>query len=246
MLGNVFVIILLSVVMIDVVVMSIFCRIMEKIDGIREKKRKNRLKEVTSETENVSQSKLIIRVAKQLLDHYLYGLMRYSVLVVGKIPSHTLRNIIYRVVFCMKITRKTVIYGGSEIRSPWRFKANNCVLSNNCLLDCRNGIILGDNVVFGGGVHIWTEEHDVNSPYFAVSDNNRGPVIIDSRAWICSDSTILPGVHVGEGAVLASRACATKDLEPYGIYAGIPAKKIGERTHDLRYELKGKPHWHFY
>ncbi|MBE6837423.1 MAG: acyltransferase [Ruminococcus sp.] len=146
----------------------------------------------------------------------------------------------------MKITKRTVIYGGCEIRSPWNFTADNCVVSNNCLLDCRNEIKFGQNVVLGAGVHIWTEQHDVNSPTFKVTERNRGPVVVGDRAWICSDTTILPNVNVGEGAVLASRACATKNLEPFGVYAGIPAKKISERNKDLVYELNGKSHWKFY
>jgi acetyltransferase-like isoleucine patch superfamily enzyme len=51
----------------------------------------------------------------------------------------------------------------------------------------------------------------------------------------------LPGVTIGEGAVVAAGAVVTKDADPYGIYGGVPAKKIGERSKDLVYELDGKP-----
>ena len=146
----------------------------------------------------------------------------------------------------MKITKRTVIYGGCEIRSPWNIKADNCVISTYCILDGRRGITIGDNVVFGGGVHIWTEEHDVNDPLFAVNFDNAQPVVIENHAWICSDSTILPGIHIGEGAVVATRAVVTKNCEAFGIYGGVPAKKIGTRTNKLEYQLNGKPTWHFY
>lgn len=56
---------------------------------------------------------------------------------------------------------------------------------------------------------------------------------------------MLPGITVGKGAVLASGAIATKDLEEYGVYAGIPAKKISERNRDLEYETC-HGYWHFY
>ncbi len=177
---------------------------------------------------------------------YLYGLMRYECLLAGKIPSGRIRRLLYKYVFNMHITRKTVIYGGSEFRSPWNIRMSNTVVSNNCIFDGRNGITIGKSVVFGGGVHIWTEEHSVNDPLFRVMPENKRGVVIGDHAWICSDSTLLPGVHIGEGAVVASRACVTKDCEPYGIYAGIPAKKIGERNRNLEYELDGKTTWHFY
>lgn len=177
---------------------------------------------------------------------YAYGFVRYMTNQTGKIPSTRVRKSLYRIVFCMKITPKTVLYGGSEFRSPWNIKLGNCVVSNHCLFDGRRGITVADNVVFGAGVHMWTEEHAVNDPMFRVLERNRQPIVIDERAWICSDSTILPGVHIGEGAVIASRACVTKDCEPYGIYAGVPARKIGERNRELKYTLDGKPTWHFY
>ena len=51
---------------------------------------------------------------------------------------------------------------------------------------------------------------------------------------------ILNGVTIGVGAVLCAGCVVTKDVEPYAVVAGIPAKKVSERPHDLRYEFKGK------
>lgn len=55
----------------------------------------------------------------------------------------------------------------------------------------------------------------------------------------------MPGVKIGEGAVIAAKALVCKNCEPYGIYGGVPAKKISDRTRNLTYVLSGKPHWHF-
>lgn len=65
-------------------------------------------------------------------------------------------------------------------------------------------------------------------------------VTIGNRAWIGSNVTVLPGVSIGEGAVCCANCVVTKDVSPYSIVAGIPAKKIGERTRDLRYVFNGK------
>ena len=177
---------------------------------------------------------------------FIYGWMRYCSLIVGIIPSNYVRKCFYKYIFAMKLTKKTVISGGCEFRSPWNIQLGNCVIQEKCLLDGRSGIVIGDNVVFGVGVHIWTQEHDVNDAYFAVNAEHSQSVIIKDYAWICSDSSILPGVVVEEGAVLASKALATKKCEAYGVYAGVPAKRISERNRDLKYVLSGKPHWHFY
>ena len=246
--------ILLILIIVNTVFLFAFCRIMPCIEErIRSRKKKKSNNEEQGNTDNNTKDRKnptikqkLVSVILYILNHYCYGWMRYCIICTGKIPSNTIRNIIYRVIFNAHISSKTVINGGCEIRSPWNFYAGNCVIMNNAILDARCKIIIKDNVVFGQGVHIWTEEHDVNSPTFAVTEKNMGPVEIGEHAWICSDSTILPGIHVGEGAVLGSRACATKDLEDFGIYVGIPAKKHGERNKDLTYVLSGKPHWHFY
>jgi len=189
--------------------------------------------------------KVVSRCYYSLLP-YMYGYVRYITILVGRIPSHRLRNLLMRYVFCMKATSNTVIYGGCEFRSPWNIRADRCTISTYCILDGRAGIEFGQDVVLGSGVHIWTEEHDVNDPYFRVMEKNRQPVSVGNHAWICSDSTILPGVTVGEGAVIASRAVLTKDAEAFGIYAGVAAHKIAVRNSDLKYTLNGKPTWHFF
>ena len=57
----------------------------------------------------------------------------------------------------------------------------------------------------------------------------RGGVFIDDYAWICCRSVILPGIKIGKGAIVASGAVVTKDVPPYAIVGGIPAKVIGWR-----------------
>ena len=238
------IVVILLLIIIKWGLLALYCRIQCKLDAKR-----YHMKQENNNKENDRADDSKISFAKKIyhfINGYVYGYMRYKVIKVGHIPSHRIRNIIYRAIFGMKITKKTVIYGGCEIRSPWNIKADNCVISTNCILDGRNGITIGENAVFGSGVHVWTEEHDVNDAKFGVSRSGSQPVVIGKRAWICSDSTILPGVTVGDGAVLASRAVATKDCAPFTINAGIPARKINNRNTELDYELNGKPHWHFW
>ena len=94
------------------------------------------------------------------------------------------------------------------------------------LLDGRKGLFIGRNVVIAYDSIIWTLNHDYNDPSFKTKG---APVYIHDYAWICSRSIILPGVTIGEGAVVASNAIVTKDVQPYTIVAGIPAKIVGTR-----------------
>lgn len=97
------------------------------------------------------------------------------------------------------------------------------------------GVIIGNNVDIAQETNIWTEQHDYNSPtYMSVCKE----VIIEDYVWLSSRVTVLPGVHIGRGAVVASGAVVTKDVPPLAIVAGIPAKIIGYRKEEaLQYHL---------
>ena len=78
-------------------------------------------------------------------------------------------------------------------------------------------------------------QHDIDSPDFAEEE---GDVVIADYAVIGTRVTILPGVHIGRGAVVGSGAVVTQDVEPYSLVGGVPAKHIRYRSKDLRYSLK--------
>lgn len=244
--AEILIVVLLGLTFVSFFVTALYCRVQEKMDVKRKKRNEIKTDNTSFSEQDEGNKKLFLKRVYWTLYGYLYGLTRYNIIMVGKLPSYHLRNWLYRLVFNMKITGKTVVFGGCEFRSPWNFYADNCVISNNCILDARNGIKIGQNVVLGSGVHIWTEEHDVNDKRFRVLEKNAQPVVIEKNAWICSDSTILPGVHIEEGCVLASKGCATKDCAAFGIFGGVPAKKIGDRNNEIDYELSGKSFYHFW
>ena len=187
------------------------------------------------DTYSTQQPRGIKYTIKQLLN----GWMIYSVKCLGKVPCQWYRKFILKYVYQMELGKNVVIYGDFFIRAPWNISVGEgTIIGDSCQLDGRNGLVIGKNVNFSTAVYIYTEQHDVNDAYFRSNDSG-GTVVIEDYVWLSSRTTVLPKVRVGQGAVLASGALANKDLEAFGVYVGIPAKKIGNRSQDLKYEFDG-------
>jgi acetyltransferase-like isoleucine patch superfamily enzyme len=160
----------------------------------------------------------------------------YLATLIGWVPSHTVRLLFYTTVLHIKIGRHSSIHWRARFFHPEGIRiGHNTIIGNDAFLDGRAGLDIGNNVNLAGEVNIFTMEHDVQSPTFAVAG---GPVIIEDYVYLATRSMILPGVRVGRGAVVAAGAVVTKDVSPYSIVGGVPARVIGERTKDLRYTLK--------
>lgn len=167
------------------------------------------------------------------------GLMRYMAIWTGKIPSHTLRMLIYRKVFMLEAERNVVIHWGAEIRAAYNIRiGEGSIIGDEAKLDGRRGIEIGRCVNLSTGVWIWTLEHDPQSPGFSCRGRG-GRVVVDDRAWLSAGTIVLSGTTVGEGAVTAAGSVVTEDLEPYSINAGVPARKVGERNRNLTYVFDG-------
>ena len=154
------------------------------------------------------------------------------------LPSHGLRLWLYRHVYRMRIGPRTTVYRTPEIRAGHKVAIGaSTSIGKNATLDGRMGLVIGSNVNISSEVAIWTLQHDKDSPTFATSG---GRVVIGDYAWLSFRCTILPGVEIGEGAVVAAGAVVTKDVAPYTVVGGVPAKAIGLRGRNLRYTLDGR------
>ena len=140
-----------------------------------------------------------------------------------------------------RISKRVSMFASVDVRNPkGLIIEEGCSIGPKVLLDARQGLHIHRNVTIAYDAIIWTLHHDMNSIDFKTIG---GPVEIDDYAWICSRSIILPGIKIGKGAVVASGAIVTKDVEPFSVVAGIPAKKIGERQQK---ELKYTPYYHIH
>lgn len=109
----------------------------------------------------------------------------------------------------------------------------NSVINFGCYLDNRRGIYIGDNVGIAHNTKIYTLGHDMNDPKFGTKG---APVHIKDNAFIFSNAMIMPGVTIGEGAIVLAGSVVTKDVEPWTIVGGNPAKKIRERQQNVDYK----------
>ena len=166
-------------------------------------------------------------VLSLLRRNWIYWLAILAVNFNGHIRIHSIRHPIYRHVFKIALPTDSIIYTGCTFSSPWLVKiGNHSVVGAHTVLDGRSGLTIGNNVCISGEVRIFTLEHDPESPTFGVKG---GPVVIKDWVYIATGATILPGVTIGEGAVVATGGVVTKDVEPWTMVGGVPAKFIKRR-----------------
>ena len=93
---------------------------------------------------------------------------------------------------------------------------------------CAKEVTIGNGVRIGRNVSI----RDWNGPHVIINDHyrNHAPVHIGDHVWLCTGCTIMPGVTVGEGAVVAANSTVTKDVPPHSLVGGSPAKVIKENV----------------
>lgn len=109
---------------------------------------------------------------------------------------------------------------------------SNTVINRFTYLDGRASLRIGNNVNISHYSLIQTLTHDPQSQSFICQEK---PVTIADHVWIGARAIICPGVSIGEGAVIAAGAVVTKDVPPYTIVGGNPARYIKNRTKELHY-----------
>jgi acetyltransferase-like isoleucine patch superfamily enzyme len=168
----------------------------------------------------------------------LYWLAIFATNLNGWIPIHSIRHPIYRTVFRIGLPKDSIIYCGCRFFFPWGVSiGRHSIVGDHAFLDGRKGLSIGNNVDIAQEVRIYTLEHDPESTSFAPKG---GPVVIGDWAYIGSRATVLPGVTIGEGAVVAAGAVVTKNVDPWTIVGGVPAKLIRTRTR-VNYTLDTNP-----
>lgn len=160
--------------------------------------------------------------------------------ITPNILSARIRKWIYRSMG-VNLGKDISMYRSLEIRNPKDLHiADNCSFGKHILLDARKGLWINEGAVVASNVMIWTLHHDYNDDNFVAVGKQ---VTLGRYSWICSGAIILPGVKIGDYAVVAAGAVVTKDVPNYAVVGGVPAKMIGHRTEkEFKYSTRNKFH----
>lgn len=160
----------------------------------------------------------------------------------GKYSNITIGNnvkIFGNIDFRNRENGKIVIGNNVEIDNDCRLvAANNAMLElkDNCFIGSYNifnageDIIIGSWTISGGFVHMQSSNHGMaKDQKIWLQKHNYGKITLGEDVWLGASCTILQGVKIGTGAVIASKAVVTKDVDSYCIVGGVPAREIGFR-----------------
>lgn len=141
-------------------------------------------------------------------------------------PLHAWRAFLLRL-FGAKLGPNARIYANVKIWAPWNLIGEDLVaIADEAIIYNPAPLFLGSHCVISQQAYLCGATHDYKDPAFPMIWK---PIHIGAYAWICARSTVQMGVTVGDGAVLGLSAVATRDLDPWTVYAGIPARAVGSR-----------------
>ncbi|MDE8650481.1 putative colanic acid biosynthesis acetyltransferase [Novosphingobium album (ex Liu et al. 2023)] len=130
--------------------------------------------------------------------------------------------------FGARVGKGTRIYAGARVWHPRNLTVGDFVcIGPGVTVYCQGPISIGDYTVVSQGAHLCAGTHDIADPYFQLVTR---PIHIGARAWIAAEAFVGPGVTVGDGAVLGARCVAMRDIEPWSVYSGNPARFLKPRV----------------
>lgn len=130
--------------------------------------------------------------------------------------------------FGAKVHSRSVVYSSARIYMPWNLEMHEY----SCLapqVDCYNvaKITIGAHATISQKTYLCAASHDVTKANYPLIT---APIIIEDQAWVGTDAFVGPGVTVGQGGVVGAKAAVFKDVDPWTIVGGNPAKFIKKRV----------------
>lgn len=129
--------------------------------------------------------------------------------------------------FGARVGRAAIIKPRVTVKYPWRLTVgDNVWIGEAVWIDSLADVTIGSNVCLSQGCMIETGNHDWSKSAF---DLVVRPVVLEDGAWAAVRSLLLPGSRLASHAILSAGSVLSGDTEPYGIYVGVPARKVKER-----------------
>ncbi|MFO7693752.1 MAG: acyltransferase [Vicinamibacterales bacterium] len=155
------------------------------------------------------------------------------------VPFHAVRQAYLRALG-MRIGAGVALFTGTTIMRPERIAVGDgSVVGFDCFLGGEAGLVIGAQVNISSYSILLGGDHDLDSADFRPV---LAPIVIEDYAWLATRVTVVGGVRIGRGAVVATGAVVTRDVPPYHVVAGVPAKTIKTRNPEAcRYDLSYQP-----
>jgi putative colanic acid biosynthesis acetyltransferase WcaF len=130
-------------------------------------------------------------------------------------------------VFGAKIGDGVLVRPTVRVVYPWKLSiGDHSWIGDFAELYTLGPISVGRHAVVSQNVYLCTGSHDIRDPGFGITAL---PIIVEDEAWVAAGAFVFPGVTVGKGSVISARSVVRDSTEPYGVYAGHPAKRISWR-----------------
>lgn len=133
---------------------------------------------------------------------------------------------------CAKVGKNLILYEGIKIHGAAGLTVgNNVSMNDEVWINASGGVEIGNNVLIGPKTVIHSANHRYEDPHVPIrfQGHIHKKVVIEDDVWIGGGVIILPGVRIGRGSIVGAGSVVTKDVAPYTVVVGVPARRIKER-----------------
>lgn len=142
-------------------------------------------------------------------------------------PFHSWRAFLLRC-FGAKLGPHCHFYPNSRVWAPWNLLcADGVSVGDEAEIYNPSPVSIGSHAIVSQQAYVCGATHDYNDPAFPLISF---PMNLGAYSWVCARASVSPGVNLGEGSVLGLGSVATRDLEPWTVYAGVPARPVKQRV----------------
>ncbi len=130
--------------------------------------------------------------------------------------------------FGAKVGKNVCIYNSAVIYMPWNLEIGEwSSIGEYAFIYNLGKINIGNHATISQRAHLCAGTHDFTDPALPLL---KPPIVVKEQAWVCADAFVGPGVTVGEGAIVGARAVVVKDIQPWDIVVGNPARVVRKRV----------------